>query len=419
MELDAWQKEVIEWTGNICLRSGRQVGKSTVIGIKAGKFAVENPGKSIMLISATERQAYLLFSKVLGYLLDNHKKEIKSGKDRPTKTEIKLKNGTIIRCLPTGLDGIGIRGYTVDMLIADEAAFIPRDVWPAVTPMLATTKGVIILLSTPKGIDNYFYECYNNPAFRNWHVSSEDCPRIDKEFLEYEKKRLSNLQYKQEYLGEFALDLKQLFSEALIKSLMTRKRSPFRIGEHYLGVDVARMGEDQSTFEIFQRGGDGIMRQCDNRITSKTLITDTINEILSITREYQNIDKIFLDSGGMGAGVFDFLLQNPETRDKIIGIDNATRPIEKDGWDKPGKKKRLMKEQKYVHLLRLMEQGKIFFLDDEDIFFSLASVQAEYSEKGDLIIFNSSHRLSHIAEGIANAAWGANDKVNKLWIGYI
>ena len=195
LQLDEWQKEVIEYQGNICLRSGRQVGKSTVIAIKVAEYSTQNRKKSVMVISATERQAYLLFSKILGYLLDHYKTWIKSGKDRPTKTEIKLKNGTIIRCLPTGLDGIGIRGYTVDLLIADEAAFIPEDVWAAVKPMLATTKGNLILLSTPKGSDNFFYHSYYNPTFKTWHISSEDCPRISKEFLDGEKKSMSKLHY--------------------------------------------------------------------------------------------------------------------------------------------------------------------------------------------------------------------------------
>ena len=42
MILDKWQKQVLETKGNLCLCSGRQVGKSTVIAIKAGESAIRS-----------------------------------------------------------------------------------------------------------------------------------------------------------------------------------------------------------------------------------------------------------------------------------------------------------------------------------------------------------------------------------------
>ena len=94
LKLDDWQKEILNTEGNIALRSGRQVGKSTAISILAGEFAAKNRNKTVMIIAAVERQAYLLFEKVLYYMEDKHKQLIKQGKDRPTKTRIKLKNGS-------------------------------------------------------------------------------------------------------------------------------------------------------------------------------------------------------------------------------------------------------------------------------------------------------------------------------------
>jgi len=151
LSLDPWQKKIIEEEGNVIVRSGRQVGKSTAIAIKAGEYALNNPKKQVLIIASVERQAHLLFEKVITYLEDTSPKSIKKGRDRPTKSKLSLKNGSVIRSLPTGLSGTGIRGYTIDLLIADEAAFIPQEVWVAVTPMLAITKGKIILLSTPFG----------------------------------------------------------------------------------------------------------------------------------------------------------------------------------------------------------------------------------------------------------------------------
>jgi predicted AAA+ superfamily ATPase len=68
MELDEWQKKVLETEGNICLRSGRQVGKTTIISRKASEYAIKNKDKTILVIASVERQAYHLFEMILDYL---------------------------------------------------------------------------------------------------------------------------------------------------------------------------------------------------------------------------------------------------------------------------------------------------------------------------------------------------------------
>ena len=56
MELDQWQKDVKATKGNMCICSGRQGGKSTIISEDAGDFALENKNKNIMIIASVERQ---------------------------------------------------------------------------------------------------------------------------------------------------------------------------------------------------------------------------------------------------------------------------------------------------------------------------------------------------------------------------
>ena len=407
MELDDWQQKVLDTQGNICLRSGRQVGKSTIIAKKAGEYATHNKGKNVLIIACTERQAQLLFDKVMAYLIDNYKSYIAKGKDKPTKHKIVLNNKTTIYCLPTGLSGYGIRGYTIDMLIADEAAFIPEAVWTAVTPMLATTKGDIILLSTPFGKGGYFYECFNDETFTSFHISSEDCHRIDKEVLRQAKERMSKLEYAQEYLGEFVDELRQFFPTELIKRCMCLQKD-FIIpnGNNYSGVDVARMGEDQSVIFSLTEVRDRLyMREM--QITEKTLLTDTIRAIKDANKKH-NYRKIYIDDGGMGVGVFDPLLEDEETKRKVVAINNSSRSLDKD----KNRTKKLLKEDLYNNLLVLMEQSKIVFYEDDEIMHSLKSVQAEYNEKG-LRIFGN---YTHIAEAIIRAAWCVKDKSLNIWI---
>lgn len=408
LSLDNWQKEIIEYDGNVTVRSGRQAGKSTAIAIKAGEYALKHPKKQVMVIASVERQAHLLFEKILAYIQEVRPQAIKKGKDRPTKSKLQLRNGSIIHSLPTGLSGTGIRGYTIDLLIADEAAFIPEDVWVAVTPMLAITKGNIVLLSTPFGREGYFYRSFEDKTFKQFHVSSEDCPRRNDEFLAEEKRRMTKLQYAQEYLGEFIDELRQFFPTELIKRTMILKR-PERIekSKYYLGVDVARLGTDESTFEIIDATNDRRIKHVENLITTKTLLTATTRKIVELERKY-NFKKIFIDDGGVGSGVFDPLLDIDETRRKVVAINNAARALDKD----EKRKKKLLKEDLYNNLLRLMERGEIALLDDAEIFQSLKSVQYEYTDDGNIKLFG---KYTHITEGLIRATWGTKDKTLNIY----
>jgi hypothetical protein len=408
MKLDDWQKQVLATKGNICLRSGRQVGKSTIISIKAGDYAVKNKKKKILIIASVERQAQLLHEKVLSYIMDKYPKAIKKGKERPTKSKIHLVNGSVIYCLPTGLSGHGIRGYTIDLLIADEAAFIPEEVWTAVTPMLAVTKGDIILLSTPFGKGGYFYRCFNDKSFSSFHVTSEECVRADKEFLKREKERLSKLEYAQEYLGEFVDELRQFFPTELIKRVCTlnpKERIPI-LSLTSLGVDVARMGADDSDLVSVELVGDKIF-QIDQQTFKKVYTTDTARAIIEKDTIFK-YNKIFVDDGGLGVAVVDYLLDHDQTKRKVVAINNSARSID----FKRKKGKRLLKEDLYNNLLKLMETDKIVLFNDEDLKHSLKSIQAEYRD-GNLKIFGN---YTHKTEALIRACWITKHKSLNIWI---
>ena len=410
LKLDDWQEEVMATKGNMCLRSGRQVGKSTVIGLKTAKFALEHHAKLIMVISKTERQAALLFSKILFNLHQIDKTQILKGKDRPTKHKIMLKNKSVIHCLPAGDTGYGIMGFTIDLLIADEAAFIPEEVWNSIIPALAITRGDIWLLSTPFIKEGYYYQCFSDPTFTAFHQSSEDCPRKDEVFLEHKRKTLTKAQYAQMYLGEFVDEFRKLWATDLINQvcILKRRDNILRDRQYYLGVDIARMGEDASTFEILD-ATNIFVNQVENIVTKKTLLTETEDKILQLDRNYDfGRRSIGIDDAGVGAGVFDALLRNNQVKRKIVGLTNARRNI-----DTEEKTKLLLKEEMYNTLTRMMERGEIKLLDDDEVKASLNSMQYEYTDKGDMRISGID---SHIAEGLVRAAYLTKNKSLNIYI---
>ena len=393
--LDPWQRDVMATEGNMVLRSGRQVGKSFIIGKKASEYALNNKNKLIMVIAFTEKQANLLFSKILRNIVQTNKAAI--SKPKPTKHIIHLKNGSTIHCYAAGDTGFGIMGFTIDLLIADEAAWIKEEVWNSITPALAITRGNIWLLSTPWLSEGYYYDCFNDPTFTAFHQSAEDCPRKDQTFLDNKKKTLTKSQYAQMYLGEFVDDFQRIFSDEWIDSVCTLspETPPFVPGgETYLGIDCAAMGDDESTFEGFDKRNDTLF-QFYHETTTKTRTTDTIKTILDLHARY-NFNKIGVDGGGLGIGIVDHLLIMELTKRKVVDLNNAKRVIDADK-----RQTKLLKEAMYLTLLGMGERGKIKLFDDPDIRRSLRTITGEKTDRGVKI----SGKYSHITEGIIRAAW--------------
>jgi hypothetical protein len=175
----------------------------------------------------------------------------------------------------------------------------------------------------------------------------------------------------------------------------------------FLGVDVARMGSDDTVLSGLIRRRDNHLIMCCCDIFSKMNLTEITKLILESDLKFK-YRKIYIDDGGLGVGVFDNLLDKEQTRRKVIPINNSARAL--DYEDK--RLKKLLKEDLYNNLLTLMEQHKIELFDDPEIMLSLKSVQYEYDD-GKLKIFGA---YTHIAEALIRAAWCVKDKSLNIWI---
>lgn len=424
MKLDPWQKDFLKIKGDKILCTGRQVGKSEVCSMDAGEYAVRNKGtKPIVMIAPTERQAFALFSKTLSYLLKKYPHLVSRKKTETNKTQITLRTGTKIYCLPVGSSGLGIRFLTIGRLYVDEASRIPEDVWDAITPALLTTGGATVLLSTPQGAQGEFYRVWVNKdkAYDSFTRISTNSEKVVREreicdswtqkqrdkalvILEQAKKRMSNARYAQEYMGEFIEGFHRWFSDELIqKSCVLKRRErllPYR--EYYMGCDIARMGEDEGTFEILDRIDRDNIVQVESIITKKKLTNETEDRIVELDKRY-DFSKIFIDAGAgsLGVSVFDHLLILDQTKRKVIAINNAKRSVDNDD-----RKVRLLKEDLYDNLRALMEQGRIKLLDDDEVVESLRSIQYEYvMREGEPTRLKIWGDYAHVVEGLIRAAW--------------
>lgn len=410
---DRWQREVLEYEGNITLRCGRQVGKSTVVAEKAKRFALGHPGTVTLVIAASQRQSSLLFEKIQWALLGEDEDIFE---EQPTLTKMVLRNGSRIYCLPAGRTGYFIKGFTIDLLIADEAAYIAELVWTAVIPMIAVSRqtrgfGWIILLSTPFGKGGYYYHSFTDPDFRSWHVSSEDCSRIPKSLLLKERKRMTKAEYAQEWLGEFTEDFFQFFKTELLKRQMTfiewDESFKWPGSRFYLGVDVARYGGDENAFVVVELHPNGKkLRAVKCVVTERVGVMDTIRNVMDLDASW-NFARIFVDDGGVGGAVLD-MLQDKIGR-KVVGLNNASKSVLVKERDKDEKRRALLKEDLYSNCLLLLETGRLELISDLSLLRSLKSITFEYSDKiaGRVRIFGD---YSHLSEALVRACWCVVDR---------
>lgn len=435
IELDGWQKDCLEHDGNLLLCTGRQVGKTLIFAMKASEYLVNHPKTQIIAVSLTEDQAFLMRAMVEEYLKDNYPHMLKVAKKlKPTKNKIHLKNGSTYIVRPVGATGDSIRGYTANVLIVDEAAYMPTALWMASLPTLATTGGQIWMCSTPKGQQGYFYKCYENKE-NSYKVIAINTPEVYEqrkisnnwtaykqeralEFLEDQKAALSNKEYAQEYLGQFIEDLQRLFSDELIEKACTEQPEQRLVGRnYYMGIDIARLGGDETSFSVIRRTHDKNYLHTYNETAQYKITTWTEQRTLELDRLY-NFIRIYIDAGAgsLGVGILDHLLEEPQTSRKAIAVNNRKLSLTRDGKEK----QRLLKEDLYDNLKSMMEKGRIKLLDDDKVRLSLRSIQYEYVIKADqptkVRIFGN---YSHIVESLMRACYASKEKIVKLDIHYM
>ncbi len=413
--LDDWQKEYIAHEGNTVVRAGRQSGKSFAESLRVALFALLNPKTSTLIIASVDRQSIELLEKVKAQIMGLAKAQIKG---TPTFHKIELKNGSIIRAEPAGQTGYGLRGFTVDKLVADEAHYIPNAVFIAVRPMLATTGGTIDLLSTPKGNEGYFYDCCDpehelSEEFFQIHVTTKEVysQRLawTKEWREgrltwlgTEKKTLTKLQFAQEYEAVFLDALQQFYPLKLIESCYLEDR--LVNARNTLGVDFAGHGGDPNAFVNWE-----FTRKMayiyGNETTEDQKAWETIQKIIRLNEQHNYIRKgIGVDSGGLGSPILDYLLLENALKRKVVGLDNASKDI-----DAEGKTKQLKGIEMHCWLKLGMEQGIVkFSKDNEELIRAFMSVQYEVDKVTKRITIHG--RFDHLIEAAKRGYWCIKSK---------
>ena len=292
---------------------GRQTGKTTTIATKAIHYAYTHPKTTTLIISPSLRQSMIMFDKILTF---THSRQLlRKSIARKTRTIIQLTTGSQIIALPCSEHLL--RGYTANLAICDEASFIPETIITEILfPMLSTTNGTAILLSTPWDKNHFFYKAFLNPAYSTHKVRSAENPLIPQAFLAEMQQNMTAEAYKREYLAEFTEAASSYFPQELIRQCIEHAQrinlEPYATleqqipkGEYFAGLDLGKL-QDHSALAIVQRDADTLKLVYTYEFPLETPYTEVIATTTRANHQFR-LQKLLADQSGIGEPILEEL----------------------------------------------------------------------------------------------------------------
>jgi hypothetical protein len=252
----------------------RQIGKTFAVALYAIHFVFTRPNVNVLIVAPAQRQSEIMFDTI-DEILSSHPILYESVK-KSIQGKIKLKNGSTIYNFPIGESAAKVRGYSIHLLIADEAAFIPTVAFTALTPSLGATRGKLIMISTPDKRGGYFYEHIKQGMdYKDWFESGKKIdrigqavrfwfpypvaldaikrdkhgnytgePQMDEEHIIAERNTKHPDDFAREYLAQFVEEGAMFFPRDLIVNATEdypMQMHPRPECDYYMGVDFAKL----------------------------------------------------------------------------------------------------------------------------------------------------------------------------------
>jgi len=219
---DPWQIKALESRApRLAICAARQLGKSSVVAVRALWEAAYRPRSLALVVSASETQARELLARV-GELLPVVG-EHASGLEE-SRRELRFANGSRIAALPSS--SRAVRGYSAHLLILDEGAFLPDASYYSATATTTATGGALLATSSAGFPAGWFYSAMTDPrqGFERITVTAYDVSRISAETIEAKRRSMTDDAFRREYLSEFVGAAGSVFEGHLIETAFAEGR---------------------------------------------------------------------------------------------------------------------------------------------------------------------------------------------------
>jgi hypothetical protein len=320
------------------IKSGNNVGKTGLIGMVAWWFYSTRPNAFLRITANTENQLKISTWREIAkwHSMFLAKDFFKMSAKSVVSTDPKFERTWRMEAVawsednPDAFSGLHNQGNRIGTIF-DEASGIPDVIWSRVDGMTREANTQVFWLCTgnPTRNTGRFYQCFNEDAWA-WNtdtVSQRESTLVDQREVEalVAAKGEDDDYIRVFVLGEFpASSFTQLIPVETID--IAQRRQPITLFHEplILGVDIARFGNNENV-AVFRRGKDAREVPC-QRWRGLT-VPESGHRIASLIATY-NPDAVFIDEGGVGGGVVDFvrLLGHP-----AIGINFGAKADTKPG----------------------------------------------------------------------------------------
>lgn len=306
--LEIWQKEVFDDVQEnrydvYVVKARRQCGKSILAICVALFFSFKSKKATTTIVEPTLAQSRRVFKQILSALGGDGCPLIKSA--NATLLTIEFSNGSEI-IFKSAEQKEALRGMTVKrgILIVDEAAFIDKEIFEILYPIVDANRCPVMLLSTPLFLSGEFYEKYTLGlglgTVHSYDWSKYDTSKyLSAEKLQFYRETISKLKFQSEYLGEFIAEGSYIFGDISSSVKGYSDKPPV-----YAGIDWS-LGNDGDYSVMTMMDEDGAVTEI---VAVKDFESvELVNKFSDIINSHKTLKTVQVEINSMGKVYYDLL----------------------------------------------------------------------------------------------------------------
>jgi len=331
IKLYPYQKEIILCDSQFRLiLKARQVGISTVIAMESLAYALLFKGQTILIVSASERQAQEILNYVKN-LLFNMPDEIRNkiALLEETKSSLRFSNGSRILSLPNNPNTV--QGFRANRIYIDEFAHFINDkaMTQALIPSISHG-GCVTIVSTPAGKRGEFYRLYTEAMmgrndFKVFTIPYTKCPsEVYRKSVESIKSSMDAPEFRLAYCCEFVDEKESYFPFNIILPCVDDRLNmvPSKDMRLTFGIDFGKQLSSTVVIVVENKKDLKVVRYIKEfRNTPYSIQLRWIsNRILT-----WNPEKVFIDATGIGIRLHEEMRESFGSRIVPVKLYNPER----------------------------------------------------------------------------------------------